>query len=88
MSSDANNSHDQKLKLSDLTNGEKAVVRGLQGESSFCDRLREMGFCESAVVEKLSGNHTMLCQVCGTRIALNGRAAQHIVVQKLDETGT
>jgi len=35
------------------------------------------------VVEKLSGSHTMLCQVCGTRIALNNKIAQNILVKKL-----
>jgi ferrous iron transport protein A len=73
------------LKLSELTQGERGVVRALNGDASFCDRLREMGFCEEAVVEKLTGHHTMLCQVCGTRIALNQRAAQHIEVDRLDE---
>ncbi len=73
------------LRLSELSNGDRAVVQGLRGEPSFCDRLREMGFCESSIVERLSGKHTLLCQVCGTRIALNGRAAEHIVVEKLIE---
>jgi ferrous iron transport protein A len=44
-------------------------------------RLREMGFCESAVIEKIAGQSTLLCQLCGTRIALSDRAAQHIVVE-------
>jgi ferrous iron transport protein A len=72
-----------QVPLSDLCSGEKGRVTGLQGGADVCSRLREMGFCESAVVERLSGNHTLLCEVCGTRIALNGRAAQHIVVEKL-----
>jgi len=71
------------IRLSDLTNGERARVCDLQGEANVCSRLREMGFCEEAVVEKLSGSHTMLCQVCGTRIALNNKIAQNILVQKL-----
>jgi ferrous iron transport protein A len=40
-----------------------------------------MGFCESAVVEKVAGEKTLLCQLCGTRIALSDRAADHIVVE-------
>lgn len=82
MSSEADNGS-KHIRLSDLTNGEKGVVCNLQGEANVCSRLREMGFCEEAVVEKLSGNHTMLCQVCGTRIALNGQIAKNILVQKL-----
>jgi len=42
-----------------------------------------MGFCESAVIEKISGASTLLCQVCGTRIALSGRAAEHILVEQV-----
>ncbi len=71
------------VRLSDLTNGERARVCDLQGDSNVCSRLREMGFCEEALVEKISGSHTMLCQVCGTRIALNNKVAQNILVQKL-----
>jgi len=33
------------------------------------------------VVEKVAGQKTLLCQLCGTRIALSDRAADHIVVE-------
>jgi ferrous iron transport protein A len=56
-------------------------VWALDGEPALCQRLREMGFCESAVIEKVSGKRTLLCQLCGTRIALSDRAADHIVVE-------
>ena len=46
-----------------------------------CSRLREMGFCESAIIQKISGQRVLLCAVCGTRMALSDRAAQHIVVE-------
>jgi ferrous iron transport protein A len=72
------------MRLSDLESGEKGRVTNLQGEANLCSRLREMGFCESAVVEKVSGNYTLLCQVCGTRVALNGQVAKNIVVEKID----
>ncbi len=55
----------------------------LKGDAATCARLREMGFCEEAIVEHVSGKHTMLCQVCGSKIALNSRAAQHVLVKKL-----
>lgn len=71
------------VRLTDLGRGEKGRVTDLQGEPALCSRLREMGFCESAVVEKVSGSHTVLCQVCGTRVALNGRAAQNILVEPM-----
>jgi len=72
-----------QLRLSDLAQGERGRVCDLQGDVNLCSRLREMGFCEEAIVERLSGSQTMLCQVCNTRVALNGRAAQHILVEKL-----
>ncbi len=42
-----------------------------------------MGFCESAVIERIAGRRTLLCQLCGTRIALSDRAAAHILVEMI-----
>ena len=42
-----------------------------------------MGFGETAVVTKVSGNTTILCQVNGTRIALSHGAAQNILVAEI-----
>lgn len=72
-----------RVRLSELPVGEAGRVCGLEGKTEVCQRLREMGFCESAVIEKVSGASTLLCQVCGTRIALSDRAAQHIVVEQI-----
>ena len=54
----------------------------LKGDSEFCQRVREMGFGESAYVTKVSGNRTILCQVNGTRIALSHSAASQILVER------
>ena len=54
----------------------------LTGDSEFCQRVREMGFGESAFVTKVSGNRTILCQVNGTRIALSHDAASRILVER------
>ena len=70
-----------RMRLTELPNGESGRVCDLEGEVGTCARLREMGFCESAVVEKVAGQKTLLCQLCGTRIALSDRAADHIVVE-------
>jgi ferrous iron transport protein A len=40
-----------------------------------------MGFGEAALVTKISGRTTSLCQVNGTRIALNHDAAMAILVE-------
>jgi len=55
----------------------------LTGDAQFCQRVREMGFGESACVTKVSGNTTILCQVNGNRIALSHGAAKHILVEQL-----
>ncbi len=83
MSSESQNRAD-RVPLTQLLAGEKGRVYDLKGESTVCARLREMGFCETAIVEKVGGGYTVLCQVCGTRIALNSRAADHILVEKIE----
>ena len=69
------------MRLTELPIGASGRVCELAGEANVCARLREMGFCESAVIERVSGEKTLLCQLCNTRIALSSRAAQHIVVE-------
>ena len=76
-----NTSKSSRMRLTDLPNGARGRVTTLDGESGTCARLREMGFCESAVIEKIAGQKTLLCQVCGARIALSDRAANSIVVE-------
>jgi ferrous iron transport protein A len=71
----------QRMRLTDLPIGAAGRVCQLEGEANVCARLREMGFCESAVIEKVAGEKTLLCQLCNVRIALSDRAAQHIVVE-------
>jgi ferrous iron transport protein A len=58
-------------------------VRELKGDSEFCQRVREMGFGESACVTKVSGSHTILCQINGTRVALSHGAASRILVERI-----
>lgn len=70
-----------RVRLTDLPVGAAGRVCELEGQNDICQRLREMGFCESAVIEKVSGRSTLLCQLCGTRIALSERAARHVVVE-------
>ncbi len=74
------------VRLTELPVGTAGRVQELSGKTEVCQRLREMGFCESAVIEKVSGVHTVLCQVCGTRVALSDKAAQHILVEQIRHT--
>ena len=71
------------LPLCQLPAGSVGRVRELTGDSDFCQRVREMGFGESAYVTKIGGSGPFICQVNGTRIALSHSAAMHIVVEPL-----
>lgn len=69
--------------LCQLPAGLTGRVCQLTGDEGFCQRIREMGFGEAALVTKISGTTTSLCLVNGTRIALNHGAAMSILVEHL-----
>ncbi len=69
--------------LCQLPAGTTARVFRLTGDDGFCQRIREMGFGEAALVTKISGTTTSLCMVNGMRIALNHGAAMSILVEHL-----
>lgn len=71
------------LPLCQLPAGGMGRVLELAGDAQFCQRVREMGFGEAAVITKVSGNATILCQVNGTRIALSHGAASRIRVEPI-----
>jgi ferrous iron transport protein A len=73
----------QSIPLSRLPTGTEARVTRLEGKAETCQRLREIGFCESAVICRVGGEHSMVCQVCGTRVALNRLLAEIIHVEPL-----
>jgi ferrous iron transport protein A len=73
----------QRVRLSDLPDGTAGRVCELSGEPEVCVRLREIGFCESAVIEKIAGKRMLICQLCQTRIALSDAAASHILVEPI-----
>lgn len=69
--------------LCQLPAGTTGRVCALTGDEGFCQRVREMGFGEAALVTKISGSTTSLCLVNGTRLALNHHAAMSILVEPL-----
>jgi len=71
------------LPLCQLPAGTQGRVRELSGDTDFCQRVREMGFGESAFVTKIGGRGPFICQVNGTRIALSHSAAMCILVEQL-----
>jgi ferrous iron transport protein A len=74
---------DPLLPLCQLPAGSLGRVRELTGDADFCQRVREMGFGESAFVSKIGGSGPFICQVNGTRIALSHSAAMCILVEQL-----
>lgn len=71
------------VPLCQLPAGARGRVRELAGDSDFCQRVREMGFGESAFVTKVGGRGPFICQINGTRIALSHGAAMCILVEQL-----
>lgn len=69
------------LPLCQLPAGAEACVRQLVGDADFCQRVREMGFGESAWVTKVGGSGPFICVVNRTRIALSHSAAMGILVE-------
>ncbi len=71
------------LPLCQLPAGAMGRVRQLTGDADFCQRVREMGFGESAFVAKIGGSGPFICQVNGTRIALSHAAAMCVMVEQV-----
>jgi ferrous iron transport protein A len=71
------------IPLSQLPTGTEARVDRLEGRDDLCQRLREIGFCESAVICRIGGERTLVCRICGTRVALHRLLAEHIHVEPL-----
>lgn len=45
-----------------------------------CKQLREMGFCEKLKVTKLSNGRNIICVTCGTKLVLNRKLADQVMV--------
>jgi ferrous iron transport protein A len=73
----------ERLPLTELPAGVPGRVAELSGQKDFCQRLREMGFCESSIIQRIAGKDMLICQLCGTRVALSDRAAQLIMVEPI-----
>ncbi len=71
------------LTLLSAPMGKKLRLLVLQAKPAQCQRLREMGFCESAEIIKLSQGAALVCQVCGTRLALSKDLAKDILIEPL-----
>jgi ferrous iron transport protein A len=70
--------------LTEVPIGKRYRIAQLRSQHETCSRLREMGFCENAVVRCVNkGNGNIICEVCNTRIGLNHLVASAIFVTAL-----
>ena len=69
---------DSLQSLSQAQVGCDFQIRYLDGPA--CDQLRNLGFCESLHVRKLSGGRNLICSVCGTRLAVSRELAEQVKV--------
>jgi Fe2+ transport system protein FeoA len=73
--------NDSKTSLSEIPAGRYVRIQRLQSQPDVSFRLREMGFCENAIVRLVvNGEGNLICEVCNTRIGLNHALADDIIV--------
>jgi len=71
----------QVTLLKDVPIGTRVRIRQLHSAPETCNRLREMGLCEDAVIRCLmKGDRSIICEVCNARVGLSGGLASEIVV--------
>ena len=67
--------------LTQIPVGRFARIHRLQSHPDVSLRLREMGFCENAIVRLVVNDEgNLICEVCNTRIGLNHSIAHDIIV--------
>ncbi len=75
--------HASSKNLTQAKSRSRLKVECLCGEEGICDRLREMGFCESSVIEKVADSGTLICKVCDTKVILSKELAKNIIVKDI-----
>ena len=79
--------HAKAKNLCEAPAGSRLRVEYLRGEEKVCQRLREMGFCESSIVEKIADSGTLICKVCDAKIILSKELAEKIIVKDICSCG-
>ena len=75
--------HTPTKNLGEALPGTRLKVECLCGEDRICERLREMGFCESSVIEKLADSGALICKVCDAKVVLSKELAKKIIVKDI-----
>lgn len=60
--------------------GKQVRIECIHGDEHTCHRLREMGFCEQSVVEKVAQSGALICKVCDTKVIISKKLAENIIV--------
>jgi len=72
---------DGHMTLIDAPVGTRVRIRHLTSRPEIATRLREMGFCENAVVRcVMKGYGNIICEVYNTRVGLDSGIARRIHV--------
>ncbi|HAP37005.1 MAG TPA: hypothetical protein DCQ28_14155 [Bacteroidetes bacterium] len=67
--------------LAHTQSGSTVRIQQLNTTPETCMRLRELGFCNNAMVRcVINGPSHLICEVCNTRIGLHHSVAQTIIV--------
>ena len=74
---------DSSLTLSQASVGCDFRIQVVAGPQ--CERLRDLGFCESLQVRKLANGRNMICSVCGTRLAISKELGDQVRVAPLQD---
>ena len=69
------------VALNSAKPGTSVRVKRLQGQPELCQRLREMGFCENAVIRCLQTGAACVCVIQHSRVGLSGQLAGQILVE-------
>ncbi len=72
--------------LAHIPSGKTVRIQQLNSQPETCQRLRELGFCENAIVRcVMNGSMQLICEVCNTRIGLNHNIARSIIVTPIEQ---
>ena len=75
--------HSQLKTLCEADKGGHLRIECLRGEDGMCQRLREMGFCESSIVQKVADSGALICKVCDAKVILSKELAKKIIVKEI-----
>jgi Fe2+ transport system protein FeoA len=69
--------------LAEARCGQRLKIVSLKSDSTASMRLRELGFCESAEVCKVTDCGSLICRLLGVRVAIARDLAKQVLVEPL-----